>query len=42
VKRLAAAGKTVLLLELLSTDELVLRRKNGVAVVGQDLEVILL
>jgi hypothetical protein len=38
-KDLAKVGNTDLLREVLSNDQLILRRKNGVILVGQELEV---
>jgi hypothetical protein len=37
---LAGVENTALLLELLSSDELILRRRNGVILVGRELEVL--
>jgi hypothetical protein len=38
-KDLAKVGNATLLRELLKNDQLILRRKNGVILVGQELEV---
>jgi hypothetical protein len=38
-QKFATVGNTALLLELLQDNELTMRRKNGVILVGQELEV---